>query len=351
MKRSILAIGDLMSNNNKPEYSLTRFLWNTNRLLRRGIDFKFITYDDLLLNRLPDIFTKRLKIVLFFPYSYWNSQIERYDKDDRIYGDSHFGDDHQELFFRVDRIIKNRYKDHDVSFVNSPLSSILDRDKRKTCRLLKRAGLHTPHVYNIFSMAQVNRLIDKGKTLYIKPVFGSMGKGITYIDKKHGCFSNFLFRRGEVISRASDYNWAVRKVHASKVEDFIKVLIKRRFLFQEGIETPRCQKRRFDLRIYTVNGKIPYMYAKSAPSANFLTNWSQGGRIEKKRFLKKALRPKTIRRAKALAVDAAKVLALNYAGADIIIDKDQENVYLLEIQSFPGYERGFNLMRFLIDEL
>lgn len=350
MRRTLLTIGDLMMNEKKAEPSIVRFIRYSSRLIRRNIDFKFITYDDLLLNRLPDIQTKKLKIMLFFPYSHWNSQIERYDKDDRIYGDIDFGREYKEFFLRVNKIIRRRYKDKDVSFVNSPFSSILDRDKKKTYKILKKSGILTPHIYNIFTVSQIERLLKEEKALYIKPVFGSMGKGITYIDQR-GCYTNFIFRGGEIISRLSDYHWKFRKIPKDKRDSFLKILIRKRFLFQEAIKTSKVNRRRFDMRIYVIYDKTPYVYAKSAPTTHFLTNWSQGGRIEKKRFLKKALSKKTIEKAKAIAKEATRALNLNYAGVDVIVDKAEKNIYLLEIQSFPGYERGFNLIRSLIDTI
>ena len=44
-----------------------------------------------------------------------------------------------------------------------------------------------------------------------------------------------------------------------------------------------------------------------------------------------------------------KAINLKFAGVDVIIDRDTREMYVLEIQSFPGYERGFDLMKFLAD--
>ena len=339
-----------MMTDKKAEPSIVRFVRYSGRLLRRNIDFKLITYDDLLLNRLPHIRTKRLKIMLFFPYSYWNTHIERYDKDDRIYGDSDFGREYREFFIRVDKVLRKRYRNKELSFVNPPHSSILDRDKRKTHKILKKFGILTPKVYNITTLSQVDRLLEEGKALYIKPVFGAMGKGITYINKK-GCYTNFIFRDNKIISRLFDYHWKFRRISENKREAFLKILIKRGFLFQEAIRASRVKERKFDLRIYVINDKTPYFYAKSAPAEGFLTNWSQGGRIEKKRFLRKGLSKKTLEKAKAIARKTTRALNLTYSGVDVIVDETEENIYLLEIQSFPGFELGFNLIKYLIDSI
>ena len=99
--------------------------------------------------------------------------------------------------------------------------------------------------------------------------------------------------------------------------------------------------------MYVAYGKVPYFYAKSAPCKSFITNWSQGGRIEKRAFLDRALSKSEIAKVKSVAKKAAKVIDLKFAGVDVIIDRDTKKTYVLEIQSFPGYERGFHLMELL----
>ncbi|MFQ5681472.1 MAG: hypothetical protein ACE5GG_05440, partial [Candidatus Omnitrophota bacterium] len=47
----------------------------------------------------------------------------------------------------------------------------------------------------------------------------------------------------------------------------------------------------------------------------------------------------------------SKALGINYAGIDILPDGDGERNYILEAHSFPGYERGFDLMRFLANRI
>ena len=96
---------------------------------------------------------------------------------------------------------------------------------------------------------------------------------------------------------------------------------------------------------------MPYFYAKSAPVKSFITNWSQGGRIEKKAFLNKALSKSDIEKVKSVAIKAAKVIDLKFAGVDVIIDRDTKKTYVLEIQSFPGYERGYTLMKHLANTI
>ncbi|NQT95837.1 MAG: hypothetical protein HQ572_05245 [Candidatus Omnitrophica bacterium] len=351
MRKTVLVVGDLMMNDEKFEPSLNRFITYKHRLNNRNIGVLFITYDDLAAKRLPNVSTKRLDVMLFFPYNHWNEEIERYDRDERIYGDLNFGEDFKKFFLMVNSTIKRKYRYHDLRFINPPTSCIIDRDKEKTYQALKRAGIRSPIIYRVKSASDVKGLIGKGISLYAKPRFGAMGKGITYINQR-GCYTNFIFRKNRIHNRLHDYNWKAVKISQKNQSQFLKTLIDKGFIFQEAIYTPVVRGRKFDMRIYCIYNRVPYMYAKSTQAKNFITNWSQGGRIEKKKsFLKRAIGDKAIREAILLAKKSARALKLNYAGVDVIFDRKRRELYVLEIQSFPGYERGFKLMKFLADNI
>ena len=72
MKKILLVIGDPMMTDTRFEPSLNRFMTYKHKLNKRGIGVIFITYDDVVSKRLPNISTKRLDVMLFFPYNYWN---------------------------------------------------------------------------------------------------------------------------------------------------------------------------------------------------------------------------------------------------------------------------------------
>ncbi len=350
MKKILLIIGDPMMTKKAFEPSLNRFMTYKPELNKRGIGVIFITYDDVMQKRLPDISTKRLDVILFFPYNYWNSEIERYDKDKRIYGDIYFGSDYVKYLLEIDRILKRRYRLKNLNFVNPPKGCIIDRDKLETYQHLKRAGIRSPHIYSIEKISEVDKLIKRGDRLYLKPRFGAMGKGITYIDK-NGIYTNFLFKSNLIVNRLYDYNWRPVRVSDKKRNAFLKILINRGFILQKAVSPLICRNRKFDIRVYTAYNKVPYLYAKSAPASSFITNWSQGGRIEKEGFLNSCLSKKEINEVSRLAIKAAKTINLKFAGVDVIIDKDTRDMHVLEIQSFPGYERGFDLMKFLANNI
>ena len=108
--------------------------------------------------------------------------------------------------------------------------------------------------------------------------------------------------------------------------------------------------RRFDLRIYVVCGEVPYFYARSVGAGGIITNWSQVGRLEKNVFMKRVPKEK-MAKAKEYALRAAAALGFNFTGVDVIFSEDYTSTYLLELQSFPGFERGFNLISFLLSRI
>ena len=350
MKKTLIIIGDPMMNSSRLEPSLAAFMNWRHILIKRGIDVFFITYEDVTSLRLPDTAGKKVRVLLFFPYNHWNSHIERYDKDERIYGDTGFGRDYRVYLLSVSRIIEAKYKNKDLRFINHPKACIIDRDKLQTHQVLKRAGIETPGILRIKTVEMFDKALDKHGSLYVKPRFGAMGKGITYADAS-GVYTNFCFRRNKVISRLYDYNWKPVKIACKNRGVFIATLIDKGFIFQRAVNPLVCKGRRFDIRVYAVCGKTPYLYAKSMPEGSFVTNWSQGGRLEDALFLSRVLSAKEVAAVKTLSLKASKMINLSFAGVDIIIDKDTRKINVLEIQSFPGYEKGFDLMKFLADNI
>jgi glutathione synthase/RimK-type ligase-like ATP-grasp enzyme len=346
MKKTLIVIGDPMMTSSRYEPSLNRFLTYKYLLKKRGIETVLLTYEDVSSLRLPDITAKWVDALLFFPYNYWNSNIEVYGNDNRIYGDISFGKDYRLYLNRISRAVKTKYKNKHLKYINPPESCIIDRDKLQAFNALKRAGIKTPEIFKVKNVEGFDRLLKKNGQLYIKPRFGAMGKGITYADSS-GLYTNFLFQSGNIKSRAYDYNWPAAKIANKNRHIFIQQLISRGFIFQSAVNPLNHKGRKFDIRVYVVNGKTPYLYAKSAPLTSFTTNWSQGGRIEKRHFLRSVLSEKEIKRIKSLSLKAARAIGLSFAGVDIIIDSHARDINVLEIQSFPSYERGFDLMRCL----
>ena len=346
-KKALLVIGEEKITWIRPYVSFGKFVGNARKFKRKSPRFELevINYTQLLCGNVPAIEASLIKVVLFFPYRYWNRNIEVY-QNGRIYGDRRFGRDFKVFFRKVNRAIDKYYKGKKIEYLNSPEACYLDRDKKASKDLLRKRKVPTPRTFRVFSFADIQRLLNKGVSLYIKPRFGAMGKGITYINREE-VISNFLFRKGKIISRPSDFNWRFTTIKDGK--EFLNELLKKGFICEEAIESAVFKRRRrFDFRIYVIFGKVVYLYAKSSPLESCVTNWSQGGKIDKKKKILRALPKEKVTLLKKMAKRAAQVLGLNFAGIDIIFSKNLKNAYVLEGNAFPGYEKGFDLMECLL---
>jgi len=304
-------------------------------------------YATLLAGVHPKIYTKDILVMTFFPYNYWNDYIEVYDKDDRIYGDKHFGKDFKEFFDNIESRIKRYYKGHRLYFVNNPENITTDRDKKKTKQLLLKNKIPTPRSFPFKNTNQVKEALKTGIKLYAKPRYGAMGKGMSYLSEKRWV-TNFRLENNKIISKPSDHGWTFKNITGNSV--FLNKLIEGDFLFEEAVNPAKIGNRRFDFRVYIVCGKVPYFYARSTKAGSILTNWSQGGKIETREFLKDIPKDK-VDLAKKYAMKTAKIMDFDFIGVDVLFSKDYKDVYVLEVQSFPGFERGFDLIKFLIKHI
>jgi ribosomal protein S6--L-glutamate ligase/tetrahydromethanopterin:alpha-L-glutamate ligase len=346
MKKTVLVIGDIIPQF-KSHSSFRSFLDKEKYLYRKGIDLKVVEYYEVLNGHLPQIETKNITVVTFFPYHYWDENIEIEDKGDHIYGDETYGKKFNRLFNRVEKRLYSKYKDKKLFFINSPASIRIDRDKKKTKDILEKAGIPTPKLYRVKSHKDILEFVNRGESIYIKPRFGAMGKGISFISPGRW-HTNFIFRGGKISSHKNDYSWNFSLVTGNV--NFLKSLLRHDVICEQAIEHPVIDGRKIDFRVYVIFGEVPYVYAKSTRAKGVITNWSQGGTIEKPSFLKKFPRG-VVERAKFLARKTAVALKLNYTGVDVVFSGDFDKAYVLEAHSFPGYEKGFDLMKYLVKKL
>ncbi len=345
MKKALLVIGERkMIKGISVDPSCNAFIRHINKRMNPDAEIKMINYKDVFSNKLPKFKNSHLLIVLFFPFQHWNKNIEVYSKDSRVYGDNKFGRDFEKFFLKVEKVIAKKYSDKKIKYVNPPQASVLDRDKEACKNFFKKHTLPTPKSYDVKSLKDVRRLLDRGISLYIKPRFGSMGKGISYLS--NGLLTtNFLYQKGKVISHPYDYNWRFHEITKQVDKNkFLKTMILKGFIFEEAIDPPIHKGRRSDFRVYCLYGNIAYYYVRTTPAVSLVTNWSQGGKIEQRRKFAQYIPETKLKKVKSLAQKVAKDLALNYAGVDVIFSKDYKKIYVLEAHSFPGYEKGFDLM-------
>ncbi len=196
---------------------------------------------------------------------------------------------------------------------NEPRSIERTVDKAMTTLLLKQAGLPTPSTWVFESIAEAQSLcnseIASGRSLVMKPLFGSQGLGIHRVSKD------------------------TPLVHDEK---FAGV-----YYLQSFVE--RSKSEWSDIRVFVIDGQS--IAAMHRHGNSWITNRAQGARCENLPLDK----PLT-----ELAEAAVRAVDINYAGVDLIVDKDGK-LQIIEVNSIPAWwglqsVTDFNLAARIIDD-
>jgi ribosomal protein S18 acetylase RimI-like enzyme len=287
-------------------------------------------------------------IFLYFPFKYWDEYIEPKDYKG-VYGNKSFYTKFRKFWKIVETKINKAYKNKKISYINHPKYLSTDRDKELTKRLVEKAKVLVPKTFKTRKLKDITGIVEKGTKLFIKVKYGSMGKGITYLEKGKW-MTNFRFRNGKIISKRSDYGWTFINI-TNKIQ-FLREILKKDIIIEEAIDPLLIKGRKFDLRLYVFKDKVLYTYGRSNDKKAVTTNISQGAIGEKLSF-EKTLPKKQLEFAKKQAIKAIKSLGLNFGGVDMMLCADKEKAKFIEINAFPGFPRArrFNLSRFLIKEI
>ena len=169
-------------------------------------------------------------------------------------------------------------------------------DKGMTSFLLHNAGLPTPLTWvlrnreDALSIAEIE--LKKGNLLISKPLFGSQGEGIRRLEKTTDLFW---------LTNSHGVYYLQRFVHCSGV----------------GFS---------DNRVFVINGQV--VAAMRRRGKSWLNNVARGASCE---------RIDVNLEMAELAVKAAAALAMDYAGVDIIQDKDGHYT-VIEVNSIPAWK-------------
>lgn len=216
----------------------------------------------------------------------------------------------EQVIFRLD--ILHALHDMGITIYNSPRAIERTVDKPLTSLLLNRSGLPTPTTWICESFEHANTILENetrdGKQLVLKPLFGSQGIGVHLVDGKSGLIHD---------------------------EKFAGIYYLQQFIERKNNEFT-------DIRVLVIDG-----VAKAAMlrrGQDWLTNRAQGASCEPIKIDNEIA---------SLAESACKVVDIDYAGVDLMQDKDGK-FYIIEVNSIPawyGLQKvvDFNIASYLID--
>jgi len=313
------------------------------------LDAVIATYDQLDSNNMPTIQGNTVIIYLCFPFEYWDNNIEH--KTYRgLYGNVGFYNKFRALWTDINRKLNIIYSGKTLHFINHPLRIAADRDKEMTKTVLLNEDIEVPRQIFSRNYEEIIKLVNnEGNKLFLKVRYGSMGKGITYMERGKWR-TNFRFEKGKIVSTRSDHDWTF--IDITENTAFLRQLLTKDIVIEEALDSPLVDGLKYDLRFYTCFNEVLYIYPRTNKSEAITTNISQGGRGRSSRFLQK-IPSKLIRKAERTAIKVSKIMGLEFAGVDIMISKDLKRACVIELNAFPGFPKSkrFNLSKRIISSI
>ena len=339
---TILTIGDRSDYDSyqKSNYEKKSFLDN-------GFEYITTNYAKVLKGKTPHVKTEKVVIFLFFPFSYWNKHIEHKNYKG-VYGNHIFYQKFSRFWDIVEEKLKKHFADKKILFINNPRVCAAYRDKLAVIRKLAELNISQPQLHKISDIGEIQDRLARGEKFFLKPQYGSMGKGITFLSESNWQ-TNFTFKNNKIISRKSDHGWEFNDVTGN--HKFLKQLLKKDILVQAAVDPPILKGSKMDLRLYTFFGKAIYLYPRRNSPGKVTTNISQGGKGAPS-FLG-ILPGNLIKKAKEEASKVANMLDISLAGIDVIPDKSLKKVYVIDVNIFSGFpkRKTFNITQVLANIL
>jgi RimK family alpha-L-glutamate ligase len=198
----------------------------------------------------------------------------------------------EQVFYRMD--VLHMLEEYGVKVFNPPLSIEKSVNKYYTSALLEKHGLKSPKTIVAESFKAAMRGFKELKEdVIVKPLFGSLGSGMTRISDQDIAYR--VFRSLESINSV--------------------------FYLQEYIPHKNT-----DIRIFVVGGNV--VSAMKREGDSWKTNISSGG---------KPIPYSPSEEEINVSLKAAEIFNLEYTGVDILHSEDGE-LYVLEVNSTPGWE-------------
>ena len=184
---------------------------------------------------------------------------------------------------------------NNVVVYNNPTCIEQSVDKVRTTMILKKHNINTPDTIITSKISYLNSItknLKDNESKVIKPIFGSMGRGLEKIDKTN---------------IHPDYD-----------------LLNGVYYIQEFIKSKKDQYH--DWRLFVIKNKVTACMKRVGNT--WINNVSKGATCN---------RYKPSLEMKKLAIDSLKALNMNYAGVDIMKDH-KGKLFVTEVNSIPAWE-------------
>ncbi len=196
----------------------------------------------------------------------------------------------EQIVFRMDAL--HRLERLGVRVINSATAIERTVDKYFTSFLLADAGIPTPRTLVTEDFEAALAACRQMGDVVIKPLFGSEGKGIV---------------------RASDEETAYRVLRAWELNRYI-------YYIQEYV--PHNHE---DIRAFVIGDRVVAAMLRRA--SGWKTNFSKGAKVKPIKLGEEM---------EMLALKAARLIKLDYAGVDLMLGVNGKT-YVVEINSIPGW--------------
>ena len=202
--------------------------------------------------------------------------------------------------------------------MNSPESITYTRDKWRSLLRLVRHGVPVPSTMITENPFSAKRFLEEHEKAVFKPLMGSLGLGSTLINDPEIAFH------------------VTRSLININIPSYL----------QSYIEKPG-----YDIRAFVVGDQV--IGAMKRKSTYWKTNIAQGAIGEN-------LDINNYPEIEELSIKSTKILKLDYAGVDIIYDKNAEKYYVIEVNAFPqwrglkqatGVDPSIHIIKHLIDKI
>lgn len=199
----------------------------------------------------------------------------------------------ERVFYRMD--VLHRLEDMGVYVINPSDAIEIAVDKFYTSACLEEAGINTPRTMVTESFKEALKAFDElGRDVVVKPLFGSLGMGV---------------------ARLSDPDTAYRVFRALEMTQSV-------YYLQEFI--PHSRE---DVRAFVIGGEV--VASMMRKGNDWKTNISAGG---------SALSYVIEDELAELSIKSTEIIGLEYSGVDLLRSDDDGRVYVIELNSTPGWQ-------------